>query len=65
MFALMHMSKVVLTLSVLVEMVDSVGDREHQGFLDTSLELTLFWGWEFQLREQSKFSALDNDKRIP
>ena len=34
MFALMDMSEVVLKLGMLVEVVDDVGEREHQGILD-------------------------------
>ena len=38
MFALTNTSEVMLMLSVLVEVVDDVGDREHHGFLGAPLE---------------------------
>ena len=37
-FELTNMSEVVVTLSMLVEVADSIGDREHLGFLDASQE---------------------------
>ena len=35
---LMDTSRLALTFGMLLEVVDDVGDREHQGILDTSLE---------------------------
>ena len=37
-FLLMDTSEVALTFSVLVEVVDDIGNRENQGILDASLE---------------------------
>ena len=37
-FELINMSEVALTLSTLMEVADSRGDREHLGFLDASQE---------------------------
>ena len=37
-FKLMNMSEVVLRVSMLVEVADSRGNREHLGFLDASQE---------------------------
>ena len=36
MFALTNMSEVALVLSMLVEVADGIGNREHLGLLDTS-----------------------------
>ena len=38
MFALTDTSEVALMLGVLVEVVDNIGSRKHQGILDASLE---------------------------
>ena len=38
MFTLMAKREVVLTFHVLVEVVDDIGDREYQGFLEIPLE---------------------------
>ena len=38
MFMLTDKSEVVLTFSMLVEVVDDVGDRKQQGILDVSAE---------------------------
>ena len=46
MFELTNMSKVVLVLIMLVEVSDSIGDREYLGFLDTSQEAHLVLGVE-------------------
>ena len=44
MFTLSDISKVILKLSMSVEVVDDVGDREHQGILDASLQAhPLLW----------------------
>ena len=34
-------------LSILVEVVDNTGDREHLGFQEASLEAHPLLGWEF------------------
>ena len=39
MLTLIDMSEVALMLSMLVEVVDDVGDGEHCGFLDAPLEV--------------------------
>ena len=52
-------------LGMLVEVADDVDSREHQGILDASPEVHPLLWWGFQMREQLKFSALNNDERIP
>ena len=45
-FKLTNMSKLALTLSVLAEVADSIGNREHLGFLDASQKAHLLLGVE-------------------
>ena len=52
---LKNMSKVVFMFSVLVEVVDDVGDREHQGILEASPELHPLLGVGVLIEEVIKF----------
>ena len=48
-------------LSVLVKVVGGIEGKEDNGFLETPLMDHLFWGWEFQLGKQLKFTAVNHD----
>ena len=63
-FMLMDMSEIALAFGVLVEVVDDVGNREHQEILDTSLEAHPLLGVGILIEEGLKFPALHNDESI-
>ena len=53
-FVFMDTSGVVLAFSMLVKVVDDIGDREHQAVLDTSSEVHPLLGVGVLLKEVIK-----------
>ena len=65
MFALTDMTEVVIMFSMLVQVVDDVGDREHQGILDVSLEAHPLLGVEVLIKEVIKVLCTQQWQEYP